>query len=159
MGRAGHLQSADSADRAVPSRPVLSSRGKCSASLCHPSRASRIAIFRQPLCFRSPFNPVPDMLTEEARGWTVTASKCTAGGKLLLLGPAHLGVTYSDIYVCFPAPGSSYVPEPRRHVRIRVTHQSRRQCSSLGRGEAAGCHQQWCTLNWATKAAGTRPPM
>ena len=142
----------------MPSLQVPSSCGKCSASLCHSSRASGIAIFRQLLCFRSPFNPVPDLLTEEARGWTVMAMKRTAGGKLLLLGPAQLSVTYSDTYACFPVLGSNYMPEPCLHVRMRVAHRSGRQCSILGRGEAAECHQQQCVHNWATRAAGTHPP-
>lgn len=61
------------------------------------SQASGIAIFRQLLSFVSPFNPFPDLLTEEASGWTVMVSKRTAAGKLLLSGPAHLGVTSSNM--------------------------------------------------------------
>lgn len=104
--------------------------------------------------FQESFQSTPHLLTEEAREWTVMASKRTAGGKLLLLGPAQLGVTYSNGYACF---GSNYMPEPCLHARMRVTHQSGRQCSILGRGEAAGCHPQQCVHNWATRAVGTHP--
>lgn len=85
------------------------------------------------------------------------ASKHTAGGKLLLLGPVQLGVSHSAIYMCFPVLGSSYMPEPCLHVSMTVTHQSGRQGSVMGKGEAAGCHHQQCVHNWATIAAGTHP--
>jgi len=144
----------------VPSCLVLSSHGKGSAPLCHSFHASGIAVLRQPLCFRSPFSPLPALLTDEARVWPVMASKSTAGGKLLLLGPGHLSVTYSDIYVCFPALRPSYMPEePCPHARMRATCGSGRQGSIPRRGQAAGCHQQQDATSSSSVCTAGRPEL
>ena len=85
------------------------------------------------------------------------APKRTAGGKLLLLGPVQLGVTYSAIYMCFPVLGSSYMPEPYLHASMRVHHQSGRQGSTVGMVEAGGCQQQQWGHNRATYLQGHVP--
>lgn len=83
------------------------------------------------------------------------APKHTAGGKLLLLGPVQLGVTYSVIYVCFPVLGSSYVPEHRLHASMRVSvWEAGKYCEGGGssRMSAAAVRAQLGNL-----AAGTCP--
>lgn len=128
MEKGGHLQSADSADCTVPSRMVPSSCGKGSDSLCHSSCTSRIAIFRQPLCCRSPFNPVPKMLTEEASQGV--DRDC---GKLLLFWPC---ATSCHLHQHLHARPQAWVqPEPWLCAGMRETHQSGRQGSILRSGK------------------------
>lgn len=158
MEKGGHLQSADSADCTVPSRMAPSSCGKGSDSLCHSSCTSGIDIFRQPLCFRSPFNPVPKMLTEGASQDVGTDDlKEHSWWKAAPFWPCATLCHLTSTSTC-----------PQAGVQLCVWALA--MCWNEGipsvweavqypeEGEAAGCHQQQCVCKGATRAAGTCPP-